>query len=58
IVSTLDVLMTVRMLLQDDLRRCQQIANKAFESWNDPMHNRRLNQIQILIDLPDDYEPA
>ncbi|CAF2094261.1 unnamed protein product [Rotaria magnacalcarata] len=38
--------------------RCQQIANKAFESWNDPMHNRRLNQIQILIDLPDDYEPA
>ncbi|CAF3947801.1 unnamed protein product [Rotaria magnacalcarata] len=54
------VLMTVRMLLQDDLRsvRCQQIANKAFESWNDPMHNRRLNQIQILIDLPDDYEPA
>ncbi|CAF4195506.1 unnamed protein product, partial [Rotaria magnacalcarata] len=39
-------------------KKCQQIANKAFESWNDPMHNRRLNQIQILIDLPDDYEPA
>ncbi|CAF4235909.1 unnamed protein product [Rotaria magnacalcarata] len=48
------------MLLHDDLRRYEKVdvANKAFESWNDPMHNRRLNQIQILIDFSNEYEPA
>ncbi|CAF2991799.1 unnamed protein product [Rotaria sp. Silwood2] len=58
-VSTLDSLMTVRMLLKDDLRssRCQQVVCKAFESWNDRDHNRRLYQVQLLIDASNDYEP-
>ncbi|CAF4996534.1 unnamed protein product, partial [Rotaria sp. Silwood1] len=56
-ISTLDILMTIRMLLKDDLRssRCQEVVNKSFESWNDLDHNRRLHQIQLLLDTPDDY---
>ncbi|CAF3918967.1 unnamed protein product [Rotaria sp. Silwood1] len=59
-ISTLDILMTIRMLLKDDLRssRCQEVVNKSFESWNDLDHNRRLHQIQLLLDTPDDYTPA
>ncbi|CAF2752095.1 unnamed protein product [Rotaria sp. Silwood2] len=59
-VSTLDALMTIRMLLKDDLRssRCEQVVSKAFESWNDLDYNRRFHQIQLLIDAPDDYEPV
>ncbi|CAF4969970.1 unnamed protein product [Rotaria sp. Silwood1] len=59
-ISTLDILMTVRMLLKDDLRspRCQQVVNKAFESWNDNDYNRRYHQMQLLLDVPDDYTPV
>ncbi|CAF3642948.1 unnamed protein product [Rotaria sordida] len=57
-VSILDVLMTIRMLLKDDLRRCQQVVSKAFESWSDLDYNRRFHQIQLLIDAPNDYEPV
>ncbi|CAF3584619.1 unnamed protein product [Rotaria sordida] len=56
-VSILDVLMTIRMLLKDDLRRCQQVVSKAFESCSDLDYNRRFHQIQLLIDAPNDYEP-
>ncbi|CAF1370675.1 unnamed protein product [Rotaria sp. Silwood1] len=59
-VSTLDALMTIKMLLKDDLRsaRCQQIVSKVFESWNDLDYNRRFHQIQLLIDAPDVSEPT
>jgi hypothetical protein len=33
------------------------VVEKAFHSWNDPDANRRLNRVQLLIDVPDDYEP-
>jgi hypothetical protein len=38
--------------------RCQQVVSKAFALWNDRDYNRRFHQIQLLIDVPDDYEPA
>jgi hypothetical protein len=38
--------------------RCRYVVNKAFESWNDQDYNRRFYQIQLLIDTPDDYQPA
>ncbi|CAF1285725.1 unnamed protein product [Rotaria sordida] len=59
-ISTLDILMTIRMLLKDDLRssRCQEVVNKTFESWSDLNHNRRLHQIQLLLDTSDDYTPT
>ena len=37
--------------------RCHEIVQSAFESWNDPESNRRLNKIQLLTDVPEDYEP-
>ncbi|CAF4851930.1 unnamed protein product [Rotaria sp. Silwood2] len=59
-ISTLQVLMTVRLLLKDDVRsvRCQQIVEKAFLSWNDKDHSRRLRQVQLLADVPVDYQPT
>ncbi|CAF2775897.1 unnamed protein product [Rotaria sp. Silwood2] len=59
-IDTLDMLMTVRMLLKEDIRssRCQQVVTKAFKSWNDRDQNRRLHQIQLLRDVPDDYTPT
>ncbi|CAF1348456.1 unnamed protein product [Adineta ricciae] len=57
-ILTLDVLMNVRMLLKDDLRRCQEVIDKSFESWNNIDYHRRCHQIQLLLDTPDDYEPA
>ena len=38
--------------------RCRYVVNKAFESWNDQDYNRRFYQIQLLIDTPDDCQPA
>ncbi|CAF1353559.1 unnamed protein product [Rotaria sordida] len=75
-ISTLNILMTIQMLLKDDLRRqiekllnfhifacfyssrCQEVVNKSFESWNDLNHNRRLHQIQLLLDTSHDYTPT
>jgi hypothetical protein len=37
--------------------RCHQVVEEAFKSWNDPAANRRLNRVQLLSDVPDDYEP-
>ncbi|CAF3984796.1 unnamed protein product, partial [Adineta steineri] len=58
-ISTLNILMSVRMLLPDDLRsaRCQHVVVKAFELWNDKNYSRRLNGIQVLADVSDDYQP-
>ncbi|CAF2091660.1 unnamed protein product [Rotaria magnacalcarata] len=59
-VSTLDAIMTMKLLLTDDLRssRTQYVVMKSFESWNDQEYHRRLNQIQLLMDTPPDYEPT
>ncbi|CAM4777001.1 unnamed protein product [Rotaria magnacalcarata] len=59
-VNTLDVLLNVRLLLTDDIRstRCQFVAEKAFESWNDYESKRRYNRTKLLIDVADDYEPT
>ncbi|CAF5012422.1 unnamed protein product, partial [Rotaria sp. Silwood1] len=38
--------------------RCHRIIEEAFKSWNDPESNRRLKRVQLLIDVPDDYEPG
>ncbi len=37
--------------------RCQQIVEKAFLSWNDDDHSRRLRQVQLLTDVSHDYQP-
>ncbi|CAF4219455.1 unnamed protein product, partial [Rotaria magnacalcarata] len=59
-VNTLGVLLNVRLLLTDDIRstRCQFVAEKAFESWNDYESKRRYNRTKLLIDVADDYEPT
>ncbi|CAF1919155.1 unnamed protein product [Rotaria magnacalcarata] len=59
-IETLDVLLNVRLLLPDDVRseRCQFVASKAFDSWNDYEYKRRYNRTKLLIDIEDDYEPA
>ncbi|CAF3716675.1 unnamed protein product [Rotaria socialis] len=33
------------------------ITGNAFQSWNDPESRRRLNSVQLLLDVPDDYDP-
>lgn len=38
--------------------QCEKIVEKAFQSWNDPESNRRLNRVKLLIDVPDDYQPS
>ncbi|CAF3076933.1 unnamed protein product, partial [Rotaria sp. Silwood2] len=57
-VETLDVLLNVRLLLTDEIRRCQFVAEKAFEPWNDYESKRRYTRTKLLIDVADDYEPA
>lgn len=36
--------------------RCQQVVEKAFESWNDTDQNRRFRQMRLVLDVPPDYE--
>ena len=38
--------------------KCQFVAEKALESWNDYESKRRYTRTKLLIDIPDDYEPA
>jgi hypothetical protein len=38
--------------------RCQQVVEKAFLSWNDKDHCRRLREVQLLTDVTDDYQPT
>ncbi|CAF1659717.1 unnamed protein product [Rotaria sp. Silwood1] len=78
-IPTLQVLMAVRLLLKDDIRRkdtetffsdtynkdvffysvrCQQIVEKAFLSWIDKDHSRRLRQVQLLTDVPVGCQPT
>lgn len=38
--------------------RCQVVAEKAFESWNDYESNRRYTRTKLLLDIADDYEPS
>ncbi|CAF2059013.1 unnamed protein product [Rotaria magnacalcarata] len=58
--ETLECLLTVRLLLTNDIRsiRCHHIVEEAFKSWNNPESSRRLNRMQLMIDVPDDYEPS
>ena len=35
-----------------------QVVNQAFESWNDSDYSRRLHQMQLLLDVPDDCIPT
>lgn len=37
--------------------QCQKVLDKAFDSWNNQDYNRRLYQIQLMDDVPDNYEP-
>ncbi|CAF1391689.1 unnamed protein product [Rotaria sordida] len=60
LIETLNVLLTVRLLLHNDIRskRCQQIVEKSFDLWNNPDENRRWKRTKLIIDIPDDYEPT
>ncbi|CAF2126310.1 unnamed protein product [Rotaria magnacalcarata] len=57
-IPTLYTLMTVRMLLPDDIRtsRCQHAVTEAFNLWNSKYHRRRFHEIQVLADVDDDYQ--
>jgi len=37
--------------------RCQQVIERAFESWNDPEKHRRYHQMKLVLDVPTDNEP-
>ncbi|CAF1376387.1 unnamed protein product [Adineta ricciae] len=58
-IETLDVLMNVRLLCSEDLRsnRCRQIVQEAYDSWNKPSENRRIQRAQLIIDVEKDYDP-
>ncbi|CAF1584715.1 unnamed protein product, partial [Didymodactylos carnosus] len=58
-IETLDVLLHVSLLLDDDIRNtsCQKIIQEAFLTWSDPANKRRIERTKLLIDVPDDYEP-
>jgi hypothetical protein len=77
-IDTLNALLTVRLLLPEDIRRyeqdaekklipyclvisssrCHQVIEKTFNLWNDSDENRRWRRTTLIIDVPDDYEPA
>ncbi|CAF1642712.1 unnamed protein product, partial [Didymodactylos carnosus] len=59
-IDTLDCLLSVRLLLPDDIRsvNCHRVIENAFNLWNDPEANRRWRRTKLIIDVPQDYEPT